>query len=74
MAYAFNRTFWEALQKEKKQILQGIRTDFTEAIGVYFLHKENSTTDYFIAAPTLSRVWHIGSMGLGLKGDYSGMR
>ena len=73
MAYAFNGSFFALLSKHYDRIFVGNVADFSEAIA-YALAAKELGLSYHMVVPTLSRMWHVGSVGLGHGGDYSRKR
>ena len=70
MAYAFNVSTWNII-KSSNFFLHRNR-DWSEALGD-IVNKRLGWVPFYIV-PTLGRIWHIGSHGLGLKGDSSMIR
>ncbi|RDD39485.1 hypothetical protein TrispH2_008763 [Trichoplax sp. H2] len=67
MAYAFNVSTWKIIKSSK--FLKHRNRDWSEALGD-IVNRRLGWVPYFIV-PTLGRIWHIGSQGLGLRGDSS---
>ena len=73
IAYGLNQSTWLYFKTLEREYFEDGQHDWCESMG-FVLGKHNAMKGFRIVLPTLSRVWHVGTRGLGLGGDFSWQR